>query len=84
METKAAKIKGFTKEGGGAMDTAASLVLIRLLAHIEAAVPSPGLAASLSFSPCRHRERVNGMSNPPGSHRVTHGAPPFGDSYANT
>ena len=57
METKAAKIRGFTKEGGGAMDTPASLVSCNLLAHIEAAVPSPGLAASL-LSPYRQRKRV--------------------------
>jgi len=46
METKAVN-QGFQKRGGGAMDTAASLEPTDLLAHIEAAVPCPGLAASL-------------------------------------
>ena len=31
----------------------------------------------LSFSPCRHCERVTGMSDSPSSHQCTHREPPF-------
>ena len=36
--------------------------------------PQPGIGGLSHFSPCRLRERENGMSYPPGHHRVTHSA----------